>query len=85
MTSEADLFFYGGNIITMDENNPSAEALAVKGDNIQAVGKFDEVFTSVGPTTEVIYLNHQTLLPGFIEPHQHATMMVMKRAVGTIE
>lgn len=44
----------------MDENNPSAEALAVKGDNIQAVGKFDEVFTSVGPTTEVIYLNHSS-------------------------
>lgn len=85
MTSKADFFFYGGNIITMDENNPSAEALAVKGDRIQPVGKFDEVFALAGPTTEVIYLNHQTLLPGFIEPHQHAIMMVMNRAVGTIE
>ena len=85
MTSKADLFFFGGNIITMDENNPSAEALAVKGDIIQAVGKFDKVFALTGPTTEFIYLNHQTLLPGFIEPHQHAVTMVINRAVGTIE
>ena len=85
MTSEADFFFFGGNIITMDENNPSAEALAVKGDKIQAVGKFDEVLALTGPTTEFIYLNHQTLLPGFIEPHQHAIMMVTNRAVGTIQ
>ena len=84
MVSQADFIFYGGNIITMDENNPSAEALAVKGDIIQAVGKFDEVFALVGQSTEVIYLNHQTLLPGFIEPHQHATMMARNRAVGTM-
>ena len=83
MTSKADFFFYGGNIITMDENNLSAEALSVKEDKIQAVGKFDEVFALTGPTTEFIYLNHQTLLPGFIEPHQHAIMMVMNRAVGS--
>lgn len=69
MTGKADFFFYGGNIITMDENNPSAEALAVKEDKIQAVGKFDEVLALTGPTTKFIYLNHQTLLPGFIEPH----------------
>ena len=69
----------------MDENNPSAEALAVQGDKIQAVGKFHEVLALTDPTTEFIYLNHQTLLPGFIEPHQHAIMMVTNGAVGTIE
>ena len=72
MTSKADFFFYGGNIITVDENNPSAEALAVKGNKIQAVGKFHEVLRSTDQNTEFIYLNHQTLLPGFIEPQQHA-------------
>ena len=69
----------------MDENNPSAEALAVKGDKIQAVGKFDEVLALTGPTTEFIYLNHQALLPGFIEPHHHAIMTVNNRVVGTLE
>lgn len=84
MSSQADYIFYGGDIITMDEKNPCAEALAVKGDIIQAVGKLEEVFTLAGPSTQVIYLNQQTLLPGFIEPHQHATMVAMCRKVGKI-
>ena len=81
MSNKADFIFYGGNIITMDEKNPSVEALAVKADRIQAVGQLDEVLALAGPATQVVYLNHQTLLPGFVEPHQHATMMAMNRAV----
>ena len=81
MSDKAGFIFYGGNIITMEEKNPSAEALAVQGDFIQAVGRLDEVLALAGPSTKVIYLNQQTLLPGFIEPHQHATMMAINRTV----
>ena len=78
----ADYIFYGGTIITMEEENPSAEALAVKGAIILAVGKRDEVFALAGPSTHFVHLNdRQTLLPGFIEPHSHATMMAMLRSV----
>ena len=66
MSSTADVILYGGSIITMDEKNPSAEALAVTGNLITAVGKLDEVFALAGETTKVIYLNQKTLLPGFI-------------------
>ena len=45
------LYFCGGTIITMEEENPSAEALAVKGTFILAVGKRDEVFALAGPLT----------------------------------
>ena len=79
MASKADFIFYGGDIITMNESNPSAEALAVKDDIIVAVGKLDEVFSLAGTSTQVIYLNQQTLLPGFIEPHQHALGMAYNR------
>ena len=73
MSNKADLVFYGGDIITMDDScNDVAEAVAVKGDKIIAVGKHDDVFRLVGAETQVIYLKDQTLLPGFIEPHQHA-------------
>ena len=51
MASKADFIFYGGDIITMNETNPSAEALAVKDDIIVAVGKLDEVFSLAGPST----------------------------------
>ena len=67
----------------MDETNPSAKALAIKGNKIQAVGKLDEVFALAGPSTQVIYLNRQTL-PGFIGPHQHATMMAQLCTVGKV-
>ena len=55
-TEYADYIFYGGTIITMEEENPSAEALAVKGANILAVGKRDEVFALKGPSTEFVHL-----------------------------
>lgn len=76
MSPVADYIFYGGDIITMDESNPSAEALAVKGNLITAVGKLVDVFALAGESTQVIYLNQQTLLPGFIEPHTHAILSV---------
>ena len=72
MGMRATTIFYGGNIITMNENHPQAEALAVAGDTILAVGTIEQVFRFAGPDTEVLFLNKQTLLPGFIEPHQHA-------------
>ena len=68
-TECADYIFYGGTIITMEEENPFAEAVAVKGAIILAVGKRDEVFALAGPLTQFVHLNdRQTLLPGFIGP-----------------
>lgn len=81
-TECADYIFYGGTIITMEEENPSAEALAVKGAIILAVGKRDEVFALAGQTTQFVHLNdRQTLLPGLIEPHSHAIMMAILKSV----
>ena len=61
MSSTADIIFYGGSIITMNEKNPFAEALAVTGNLITAVGKLDEVFALAGETTKLIYLNQKAL------------------------
>ena len=79
--SKADTVFYGGKIITMDEENPKAEALAVQGEKIIQVGKLDDVFRLIGPNTKIIYLENKTMLPGFIEPHQHAIQMVFLRCL----
>ena len=73
----ADIVFFGGDIITMDESNPTAEALAVRNGKVVAVGNMEQVFKHVGHKTEVIYLNQQTLMPGFIEAHQHAVMLAL--------
>lgn len=81
-TECADYIFYGGTIITMEEENPSAEALAVKGAIILAEGKCDEVFALAGQSTKFVLLKaQQTLLPGFIEPHSHAITMAILKSV----
>jgi predicted amidohydrolase YtcJ len=61
----------GGHIVTMEAGQPSAQALAIRGDRIVALGTNDEIQTYVGPDTSVIDLAGQTAIPGFIEGHGH--------------
>ncbi|XP_072046875.1 putative amidohydrolase YtcJ [Amphiura filiformis] len=77
-----DTILYGGDIITMDNKNDpedKVEAIAIDGGIIVEVGSLERVFKRKGPNTEVIFLNQQTLMPGFIEPHQHALMTSQMR------
>lgn len=67
----ADNIYVGGDIITVNELQPTAEAIAVKGGRIMAVGYRDEVIKLKGKNTGVIDLKGQTMLPGFIDPHGH--------------
>jgi hypothetical protein len=62
----ADTIFFGGDIVTVDENNPTVEALAVGGEIIRAVGTRGEVFDLKGPNTEMVDLAGKTLTPGLI-------------------
>jgi len=67
----ADLILTNGNIYTVDENKPTAEAIAVKGDRIMKVGTTAEIEALKGDSTEVIDLEGNFLMPGFIEGHGH--------------
>jgi hypothetical protein len=67
----ADLVFVDANVITLAEDRPRADAVAVAGDRILAVGTRDEVEPFVGPATTVASLDGLTLVPGFIDVHQH--------------
>ncbi len=67
----ADLVITGGHIITVNQQNEVTEAVAVLGGRIIGVGTAGEIDPFIGNRTEVIRLNGQTLLPGFIEPHTH--------------
>jgi len=55
----------------MEPDMPQAEALAVQGENILAVGANEEILTLSGPETEVIDLDGRALLPGFVDSHTH--------------
>ncbi|HWR96288.1 MAG TPA: amidohydrolase family protein, partial [Arenimonas sp.] len=72
-TSSADAIYVGGQIATMNDAQPDAEALAVKDGKILAVGsKADIEKAHKGNTTEVVDLAGKTLMPGFIDGHAHA-------------
>lgn len=66
-----DLIFHNGNLRTMDDARPSAQAIAVSGDRILAVGSDAEVLALAGPQTAVIDLQGRTVTPGFIDSHTH--------------
>lgn len=69
----ADLVLLGGHVVTVDSANPEAQAVAVRGDRIVAVGTDAEVRRHVGENTRVIDLGGRLAIPGFIEGHGHFT------------
>ena len=69
----ADLVLTNANVITVDDSLPRAEAVAIAGDRILAVGSSESIADYVGEATEIIDLDGQTAIPGFIEGHGHYT------------
>jgi len=67
----ADLVLRGGKVATVDPALGNAEAIAVNGYQITAVGGNDEISAYIGPLTEVIELDGRFVMPGFIEGHGH--------------
>ena len=68
---EADLVLRNGNIVTVDDANPEAQALAAKDGRIVALGSDADIEQYIGSNTEVIDLDGMTAIPGLIEGHGH--------------
>jgi hypothetical protein len=69
----ATLVLNQGRIVTVDDQKPEGQALAVRGDTIVAVGTNDEMAAYVGPQTRVVDLRGRLAIPGFIDGHGHFT------------
>jgi predicted amidohydrolase YtcJ len=67
----ADLVLINGNIYTLSEGKPHAEAVAVKGDRIVFVGSNSEAQKYIGKNTRVVDLHGKTVLPGLTDAHCH--------------
>ena len=70
-TAPADLVVLNAGIVTVDEDAPRAEALAVKDGRFVAVGSTDRITSWVGSGTSVIDAQGKTVTPGFIDAHLH--------------
>ena len=68
---QADKIFHGGTVVTVDDSNPSAEAIAIKDGKIVAVGSEANVMAWRGDDTEVVNIAGRTVVPGFIDGHSH--------------
>ncbi len=67
----ADLVLVGGKVATVDRHHPEAEAVAVVGHRIAAVGTEREIRKRIGKETKVLDLDGALVIPGLIEGHGH--------------
>src|SRR5437588_5476030 len=67
----ADVVFVNGNVYTVNEKQPRAEAIAVKGDRIVFVGSNANAKQFQGRGTRVIDLHGETVVPGMTDAHYH--------------
>ena len=66
-----DLVIYNANVITVDRSFLIAEAVAITGDRFMAVGSSDQMRSIAGPSTRMIDLKGQTVIPGLMDNHLH--------------
>lgn len=66
-----DIIFHNGNVITMDEQKANAQAIAIEGNVITAVGADSDILAMQTGGTQLIDLEGRTVVPGLIEGHSH--------------
>ena len=67
----ADIVLHNGRVLTVDNNFSVAQAVAIKGNQISAVGNSQDILKMAGPNTTVIDLKGRTVIPGLIDTHRH--------------
>lgn len=73
MTTAPDLILTGGTVLTVDDNNTVAQAVAVAEGMVVAVGSSEEVTALAADGTEAVDLAGRTAIPGFVDAHSHVS------------
>jgi len=66
--------YTNANIITLEDNQPNAQAMFVENGRIKAIGNLSDVLKLKQPNTQIVDLNGNTVLPGFIDDHTHVAL-----------
>jgi hypothetical protein len=70
-TLKADTVYSNGKVITVNDNQPKASAVAVKNGRIVYVGDIRGVKPYISDTTQQVDLKGKTMIPGFVDAHGH--------------
>jgi predicted amidohydrolase YtcJ len=73
-----DIVLYGGKVLIVDDRFSVAEAVAIRGERILAVGDGNRILKMAGPQTERIDLEGKTVVPGLIDTHYHLGDYVLR-------
>src|SRR6185295_17255387 len=71
VAQQADMILHNGKILTVNKNFSIAQAIAITGNKISAVGTDQNVLQQAGPNTVKIDLKGRTVIPGLIDDHLH--------------
>lgn len=77
-TNKADTIYQNGTIITMNDDQPYAKAVAISQGKILAVGSIESMDQYKNNTTKIIDLEKKALLPGFVDAHGHTFLVGMQ-------
>src|SRR6266581_4396120 len=79
---DADVILRNGKIVTIDQNFSIAQAIAIRGESILAVGSNAEVGHYAGPRTKIVDLAGKTVIPGLIDDHYHMLSKAVDQYLG---
>ncbi|MFI9319262.1 amidohydrolase [Kitasatospora aureofaciens] len=79
-----DTIYFGGEVVTVDDFRPTAEAVAVKDGRIAAVGDFADLCHLADDDTIMVDLAGAALLPGFVDAHSHLTLIGFQAAAADL-
>lgn len=80
----ADTIYFNGTIITINDQQPIAEAVAVKDGKILSVGARAEVLKNADEHTRRVDLGGKTMLPGFVDSHGHTYMIGLQATTANL-
>ena len=66
-----DVIFYNGEILTLEDGQPTGQAIAILDNKIVAVGSNAEILVLQSPQTRLIDIGGLTIMPGFVDAHSH--------------
>ena len=84
-SDKADIILHGGKVLTVSNDDSIEQAVAIKGESVQAVGRDQDVLALAGPNTRTVDLRGRTVIPGIIDIHAHMDREGLKRIYPSLE